>query len=312
MSYLNKQILIITGPTGVGKTSFVLQLADKMSAEIINADIGQMYEPLSIGTAKPNWQQEPVPHHLFNILTQPIDFTVTSFREHVKTLIDDIWARGKTPMIVGGSTLYIKSLLFPPCGKSKLENNVVPISFEGIEDLWQELNKIDPVRAAKIHPNDIYRLERALTIWHQTGMQPSNYVPVFDPIVNNIKFFYLSRPRNILYDRINTRVDEMMDMGWIDEVANLSSDWKTFLRRKKIIGYEVVLDYLDQKIDFAECVSIIQKRVRNYAKRQQTFWRSLQKQIVLQNEGMHNKVFEVDLTSINIDLYIEQLLGELK
>lgn len=302
---LNKQILIITGPTGVGKTDFILRLAEKHPIEVINADIGQMYEPFGIGTAKPDWKSDPIPHHMFDILTTPKDFTVADYRVQVKKLIDEIWARGNLPAIVGGSTLYIKSLLFPPIAKTSKKNNLV---LNSDENLWEQLNTIDPVRAEKIHQSDEYRIKRALEIWHDTGIKPSEFVPQFDPIAP-FKLFILNRPKENLYPRTDKRVIEMMDEGWIDEVESLSSEWHDFLRRKKIIGYEVILDYLDKIIDYNECVAIIQQRVRNYAKRQQTFWRGVQKQI--QNLGMHKKVFEVDLTSMKLDSHLRQILCEL-
>ena len=317
---LNKRVLIVTGPTGVGKTDFVLRLAAQFPAEVLNADIGQMYTPLSIGTAKPDWQNELVPHHLFDILDTPKDFSCVQFRMLVIKMVNQIWAKGKTPIIVGGSTMYIKSLFYAQSqsySQSQFaQNTVITSHFLDLNlagaGLWQKLNLIDPVRASELHERDLYRIQRALDIWHETGILPSQCRPNYSPIFPNMQLFIINAPKEVLYDRINARVDQMIQMGWLEEVAGLESDWKCFLKRKKIIGYEVILDYLDQKVpELAVCIELIQKRVRNYAKRQQTFWRGLQRDLLLQAD-MHKAVFEIDLTLQEVDLYIDRILQAFK
>lgn len=305
----------MTGPTGVGKTDFVLSLAAQFPAEIINADIGQMYAPLSIGTAKPDWQNEPVPHHLFDILDAPKDFSYVQFRALVLKLVPEIWARGKTPIIVGGSTMYIKALFYAPSNavKSQISSFKRKVVDSSNENLWQELNLIDPERAQALHKNDTYRIQRALEIWQDSGVLPSQCQPQYDPIFKNMQLFVINAPKTILYARINARVHQMMEMGWLEEVAVLAPDWRQFLRHKKIIGYELLVDYLEQnKISLVECILMIQKRVRNYAKRQQTFLQGLQKNLRMQAD-MQKAVFELDLTkSQDIGLYLEQVLKQLK
>lgn len=311
---LLKQVLIITGPTGVGKTEFVSKLAASFPAEIINADMGQMYEPLTIGTAKPAWQKETVPQHLFDIINEPIDFSIVQFRKIVIDLVQEIWSRGNTPIIVGGSTLYIKSLFYTSAdlpiknlfNTSDLQKNIIA------PNLWEILNQIDSKRAAQLHPNDRYRIQRALDIWQKNGVLPSECIPKYEPISENITLFVLNNIRDELYKKNDQRVRVMMEMGWLAEVANLESKWHNFLRRKKIIGYELLLDYLDQKINNQEaCIKAIQKRVRNYAKKQQTFWRGLCADLKLQ-EKMKERVFEINLTLLDVNLYIKQLLMKLK
>lgn len=304
------QILIITGATGVGKTDLVLKLAELIPSEIINADIGQMYAPLTIGTAKPDWQKEPVPHHGFDILTQPENFTVVQYRVFVQEKINEIWARGKLPIIVGGSTFYIKALLFPPSilpvGTSDKQAERAQVVADLPEDqLWAKLNQIDPLRASRLHPNDTYRLNQALNIWQQTGQLPSTFTPLYHPIAP-YTLVILDRPKLDLYQRIDARVLEMLQMGWAAEVQNLNQAWHDFLKVKKIIGYELILDYLAGEIDLPTCTSAIQQRVRNYAKRQQTFWRGLQSALQGADAGKH--VLELDLTLLSLDLYINQLL----
>lgn len=312
----NKKVLIVTGPTGIGKTDFVLRLAAGLPSEIINADIGQMYTPLTIGTAKPDWQNEPVPHHLFDIIDTPRDFSVMQFRKHVTQLVQEIWDRNRTPIIVGGSTLYIKSLFFKPVSHVLLDQQEIqkiqaPIT-SSKQDLWHALNEIDPKRAANIHPNDNYRLARALEIWCTTGILPSHCVPQYAPIAKNMQIFVLNSSKKELYDKIDQRVHVMMEMGWLDEVRKLPVAWHDFLRTKKIIGYELILDYLASKDEgeLDTCIKLIQQRVRNYAKRQQTFWRSLKRELETQidADNVRKNFFELDITLLDVNLYIKQLL----
>ncbi len=311
------RVLIVTGPTGVGKTDFVNKLASCFPAQIINADIGQMYEPLTIGTAKPDWKNDPIQNNLFDIITKPQDYSVVQFRSKIKQLVDKIHAQKQTAIIVGGSTLYIKSLFYQPFDfqiLDKKSNDINNFAFvnkpANKADLWQELFVIDPVRARQLHPNDSYRLERALQIWKSTQILPSKCDFVYAPLFENMQLFILNAPKEILYRKIDQRVIAMMQAGWVLEVQRLDTIWHEFLRRKKIIGYELILDYLEQKISLDDCINLIQQRVRNYAKRQQTFWRGLKK-LLLQQEDMHKNVFELDLTLLDLDLYIKQLLDEI-
>lgn len=309
-----KQVLIVAGSTGVGKTEFVSKLAARCRAEIINADIGQMYQPLTIGTAKPDWQNELIAHHLFDVICEPKDFTIVQFRIAVSRLIKEIWSRGNMPIIVGGSTLYIKSLFFAPADLPSIENqrqcekNQMAVK----DDLWQQLFQIDPIRANQLHPNDYYRLQRALHIWKTSGILPSQCAPTYQPVATNMTLLILDRDRSELYAKIDERVYVMMKAGWVAEVAGLAPEWHDFLRRKKIIGYELLLDHLDQKIkDYDLCIQLIQQRVRNYAKRQQTFWRGLCRELD-HYDTMRQKIFEINLTLLDVDLYIKQLVVKLK
>ena len=176
------QLLLVCGPTAVGKTDFVNQLSLHAPVEIINMDMGQMYKPISIGTAKPDWKNAQVPHHLFDIIQSPENYTAAFYRQIVLQKIVEIQKRGALPVLVGGSSFYLKSVLFP------LEEQIVetPVSFVDKETsfLWHELKKIDPVRANAIHPHDRYRIERALSIWYTTGKKPSLCDVVYNPPCN--------------------------------------------------------------------------------------------------------------------------------
>jgi tRNA dimethylallyltransferase len=183
---------------------------------------------------------------------------------------------------------------------------------------WERLNEIDPERAKKIHKNDQYRIGRALTIWQETGVLPSKFEPVYRPLVP-FHCLFLTREKDDLYQRIDQRVGQMLDEGWIEEVEPLrSTKWEEFLKKKKIIGYDLILDYLNKggmESDKEELIKGIQKKTRNYAKRQMIFFKMLAKkfeevssQKVDSNEA---KVDWVNLTLAPVDLYIKQLLQTL-
>lgn len=300
--------ILISGPTGVGKTDFVDMLAQMIPAEIVNGDMGQLYTPLTIGTAKPDWSNQPVPHHLFDVIDGPELFTVMAFRQRVKAACHEIWKRGNVPIVVGGSGYYLTALFFPPA-----EHEVEITQREYNDgDLWQQLYTIDPVRAQQINPKDEYRIKRALDIWHSTGIKPSEYQPVYDPIADYC-FVWLTRDRQDLYDRINERTNQMVDQGWLEEVEALSQDWYTFLRQKKIIGYPEIIDYLEKKLSKEEMIATIQKKTRNYAKRQMTFWRMLRKKLehVLSPDGAAAKLHEFNLSKKPAREYSEQLAHEM-
>lgn len=292
------KLIIIYGPTGVGKTDYALSLGQNLNIEIINGDVGQFYEPLAIGTAKPDWKNEPVPHHLFDVLQNPEDCTVVKYRSLVLEKVKEVWGRGAIPIIVGGSGFYIKSLFFVPQGAHCDQDEP---SRETTEELWQKLKKRDPKRAEEIYQQDRYRIERALTLLSK-GTKPSECVPEYQSIDADVLICFLNRPRPELYDRINQRTQIMFDQGWLAEVKPLmNTPWQEFLVRKKLIGYNDIITFLEgdrtnQEKEFL--YSSIQKKTRNYAKRQLTFWRMLQK---LMNTHLPEKSeaieFDVSLVS---------------
>lgn len=308
-------ILVVTGPTATGKSELAEKIAEKINGEIINADIGSWYKPLSIGTAKPDLSQAKVPHHLFDILDKPKQFTVVEFRDHVEKLAQEIWSRGHIPIVTGGSAFYVKSLWYKTQdsgSSSEIEKDIMGSSRTNFE-LWNELFTVDPVRAEKINSNDRYRIVRALGIYKSTGKKPSEFEPIYDPIAQLYGIFCV-RDRKDLYDRINKRTGIMLQAGWIQEVENLlGSEWEEFLIDKKIIGYDDIIHYLrgskTQK-DYNELVSIIQQKTRNYAKRQITFLSKLKKDIDA-HTSKNNHTAEIDLTLCDVGLYINGLSDQL-
>jgi tRNA dimethylallyltransferase len=337
----NPHILVIYGPTGVGKTDFALEVAAGVPAEIINMDVGQFYTPLSIGTAKPDWQSFATPHHLFDIIDRPENFTVTEYRRVCAELIQDIWSRGKLPILVGGSGFYLKSLFFPPL---ELENSDTvacyknpscdsQLSLDKAQSLdtgvlWESLFAIDPIRAQELNKTDRYRIMRALTIFYETGKKPSDCKPVYAPICS-ATIIFLTRDRKELYSRINTRVELMMENGWVGETqALLGTPWEQFALEKKLIGYNEIIAFLresdahkfgsaQEKIEDKEekwhsLVAAIAKRTRHYAKRQHTFWNMLLKLFAGEHAGDKEiKTDTVNLTLMPGDLYINRLISTL-
>jgi tRNA dimethylallyltransferase len=239
--------IIIAGPTGVGKTALVHDLVGKLPFpfEVINADMGQMYASLTIGTAKPDYLHEPVKHHLFDCINEPKDITVAQYRERVIGIMNELWKRSVIPVLVGGSGFYVSSLFFPPLDVSGT-NAERPNTLEtyNTAELYKKLQEIDPARAAAIHPHDRYRIERALALWYYSGIVPSACVPAFNS-PGRCFWFFLTRERTELAQRINQRVDKMFEQGWIEEVAQLDDAWKAFLLTKKIIGYREIIEFLE-------------------------------------------------------------------
>lgn len=303
-----KLFVLIMGPTGVGKTDIALALAQRLPhcIEIINADVGQFYEPLTIGTAKPLLEHPVVPHHLFNVIERPEHFTVMEFRKVALERLQEIWSKKKIPVVVGGSGFYSKALFFPPC---QLESKKqVELEAKSTAQLWQELKEVDSVRAQEIHPHDRYRIQRALEIWYTFGIKPSLCKPLFDPPGNALVYF-ITRERDELYRRINERTKMMLLSGWIEEVEHLSSGWWDFLLHKKLLGYPEIISYCRKELSRAQVEESIAQKTRAYAKRQITFWRSLEQELKKYDPcGTFVKdIREINLTFLSADLYIEEL-----
>jgi len=308
---MKRYVVLISGATATGKSGIALQLAQKISGEIINADIGSFYSPLTIGTAKPDFASETVPHHFFNILDQPDNFTVVQFRERLKVLLQEIWNRGNVPVIVGGSAFYIKSFFYKQhdiegtdIWVRELEKLLVPS-----KELWLQLQSVDQQRASQINEADRYRIIRALAIFKATGQKPSLFKQEFEPLAP-FYFVVCSRDRSDLYKRINKRVLEMVDSGWREEVENLrGTKWESFLRKKKLIGYDDLLENNNNDVVISDVFDVIAQKTRNYAKRQIIFLNKLQKELrqATSSGDLIGRVEEINLTLYGVGLYINGL-----
>ncbi len=313
---MRKSILVLFGPTAVGKTAFGDELARLLPVEIINADVGQFYTPLSIGTAKPDWRNSQVPQHLFDIINEPASMSMAHFRDRVMHVLDPIWSRNNIPLFIGGSGFYLQSLFFPP--QTDSAGVVITDQFACEPERWRQLYEIDPQRAVRIHPHDLYRINRALSIYFVTGTKPSEHEPRYQPVAS-FCFVSIMRERPDLYQRINQRVNLMLGGGWLAEVEHLlKTPWEDFLINKKIIGYDEIIKYLnrsDSDIDHRQLGQIIACKTRQYAKRQIVFGNYLANRLqkaVLEQSDTRSRCLEFDLTKYHSGLYIKQLLEVVK
>lgn len=302
--------ICIVGPTGVGKTEATEKIARAVNGEIINMDLGQLYKEISIGTAKPvDWEYNPIKHHLFSILEKPIDFSVVAYRNKVANSLTDIHARGKNAIIVGGSLFYLQSLLFRLPDQSPSDMHKNNLDFNSTTFTWEFLNAIDPERAMAIHPQDKYRIQRALHIWYTTGKKPSAQKPFWCPIINNISLLWLAREKNDLEYRISNRLEQMIAQGWLAEVMGLDEEWKQYVHRKKLCGYNIVVDACrkqKQELDTYD-KELIKKDTLSYVKKQKTFWAYLKNKHLTRHIN-NMSITELNLTFQPIDLYLEKIV----
>lgn len=260
-------VICIVGPTGVGKTKLSVELAKKLNGEIINADSTQVYKGLDVATAKiTEKEKEGIPHHLFDIKTIEEDYTVYDYQKDSRKVIDDILKRGKTPILVGGTGLYIKACLYDY--KFNEELNKKDYSSLSLDELYQQLLKIDP--NTNIHHNNRKRIERALDYYYSNNETLSSKEKT-NKLLYDTYFIGLTCDRDILYNRINKRVDMMVDNGLLEEAKKI---YDTNIRTKAVltpIGYKELFKYFDGEITLDESLDLIKQNSRRYAKRQYTW-----------------------------------------
>lgn len=260
-------VICIVGPTGVGKTKLSVELAKKLNGEIINADSTQVYKGLDVATAKiTEKEKEGIPHHLFDIKTIEEDYTVYDYQKDSRKVIDDILKRGKTPILVGGTGLYIKACLYDY--KFNEELNKKDYSSLSLDELYQQLLKIDP--NTNIHHNNRKRIERALNYYYSNNETLSSKEKT-NKLLYDTYFIGLTCDRDILYNRINKRVDMMVDNGLLEEAKKI---YDTNIRTKAVltpIGYKELFKYFDGEITLDESLDLIKQNSRRYAKRQYTW-----------------------------------------
>ena len=273
-----ENLVIITGPTGIGKTELSLELAKKYKGEIISSDSMQIYKKLNIGTAKIDLNKTSILHHMVDIIEPSDNFTVADFKNSAKKIITDINNRGGLPFLVGGTGLYINSLVYnldftetEPDYEYRDELREI-LEEEGSEFLYEKLQDQDRDMAEKIHKNNGQRIIRALEILKSGNKKGDNFREENKDY--NLIYIGLNMDRAKLYEKINQRVDKMIDLGLVDEVKNLLDEGLDKNSQSlKAIGYKEVISYLDGEIDFDEMVGLIKKNSRHYAKRQLTWFR---------------------------------------
>jgi tRNA dimethylallyltransferase len=279
--------LVLTGPTGSGKSALALDLAERLDAEIIAADSMTLYRGMDIGTAKPSAADRlRIPHHLIDVLDPWESANVAWWLDRAAECVADIQARGKTALFVGGTPFYLKALLcglFPsPPSDDELRRRLeAEADREGRDALHTRLAAVDPVTARRLHANDVRRVVRALEVWHLTGKPISHWqqqewwegtTPRFRPG----SCLVLDVPRDELYFRISRRVESMFAGGWVDEVRRLRELPRPLSREAaQALGYREIMEYLAGGGSLEDTVAEVQLRTRQFAKRQLTWFRSL-------------------------------------
>lgn len=275
----------LAGPTASGKTSLALRIATELDAEIIALDSMSLYRGMDIGTAKPSpAEREQVPHHLIDIIDPHEEFSLADYVAAARAICIEILARGKTPMFVGGTGLYLRGILRgvfegPPADWDFRKRMQHESEVRGNQWLHDELRSVDPVLAAALHPNDTRRVIRGLEVLHVTGsplssQQQQTPLPAADRPQH---VYWLSPPRKWLYDRINLRVDQMIKAGLVGEVRGLLKQFVKLSRTAtQALGYREVIEYLQGDQDLAATIEVTKTRTRQFAKRQHTWFRNLE------------------------------------
>jgi tRNA dimethylallyltransferase len=280
---MKPKIIIICGPTGVGKTAVALKLSQKFKGEIIGADSMQVYRLMDIGTAKPTQtQQAAVPHHLIDVVFPDEPFDAASFAEMADNIINSLIPRGVLPFIVGGTGLYIKALMHGlfrtrPATREVLKQLKNEAEKHGSDNLHHRLSIYDPKTAEKIHPNDTFRIIRALEIFEVTGKPISSFHDEHQ--FSNNKYWALKicihSDRKKLYEHINQRVDEMMKNGFLNEVNMLlKKGYAPELKSMQSLGYRHMVEFISGKISWEEALDHMKRDTRRYAKRQLTWFKA--------------------------------------
>lgn len=283
MNERRQRVLALVGPTSVGKTALSLELARRFGGEIISGDSMQFYRGMDIGTAKATEEERAViPHHLIDICRPDEDVTVAEFQRRCRELIAEMNGRDTLPMIVGGTGLYVQSVLydyqFSTAGEDPAYRDELTAFTEqyGRDALHARLASIDPKTAERLHPNDVKRMIRALEIYHVTGTPMSQYQSRSEESPYNLLLLGLTMDRTLLYERINHRVDLMISEGLIEEVEGLlAQGYDDTLRSMQALGYKEIIAYLKGKMTREEAIDLVKKRTRNFAKRQLTWFRAM-------------------------------------
>jgi tRNA dimethylallyltransferase len=277
------RIAVICGPTGVGKTTAAIEIASALDAEIINADSMQVYRYMDIGTAKPSaLEQARIPHHMIDIVDPDEPFDAQRYADEAQNLVFQLAEQGIPVLVAGGTGFYIRALIHglfeSGSGNSEIRLNLKKeADTKGIAGLYHRLCECDPKAAAKIHPHDAFRIVRALEIYETTGQPISachqehrQAPPLFDVLKIG-----LSRQREVLYERINRRVDLMVEEGLVDEVKSLlKRGYSSELKPLQSIGYRHIVDFFEGRLSWDDTLQTLKQDTRRYAKRQLTWFNS--------------------------------------
>jgi len=278
----SSQVLIVVGgPTASGKSDLAMNLAQKFKGELICSDSMQVYRNLDIGTAKPTLkEQQLVPHHQIDIIDPNENYSAGKYEKDTTQIIRKIHSRGHLPILVGGTGLYYRALMY---GISKIpeipeliKNKVSYLQLKfGTRYCWEQLHRIDPQSASNIHPNDTARIIRSLEVFFYTGFSITKFQKEHPFTKARYKFLAvaLEWERNLLYERINKRTQNMLKAGWIEEVEKLLKYYPKDSKPFQSIGYREIIQHLSGKLEFNQMLKTIQQRTRRFAKRQMTWYK---------------------------------------
>ena len=279
------RLVIVAGPTASGKTALAIRLAQALDGEIVSADSMQIYKRLDIGTAKPTaWEQAQAPHHMIDVVEPGAQYSVSRYAQQAAQCVDDILARGKLPIVCGGTGLYIEALVrghgFSQGGQqTALRRQLEELWQQDPASLWRELQQVDPESAGRIHPNDKKRVLRALEVWRATGETISEHnrrTKALPPRYEALWLGLSPQPRQLLYDRINRRVTAMLEQGLVEEVRQLWQQGWPQGTAGQAIGYKEMVGYLQGQCTLEEAADQIRQKSRQYAKRQLTWFRHVE------------------------------------
>ena len=308
MEQNKNKVIVICGPTASGKTDLSIELAKKINGEIVSCDSMQIYKDMNIGTAKPTREEmQGIKHYMLDCIYPNERYSVAEYKKEAKKCIKEIIEKGKNPIVVGGTGLYVDSLIyeinypnieFDNEYRQYLEKKV---NEEGLDTLYEEAKKIDKLAMEKISQNDKKRILRILEIYHATGKNKTEQEIESrkQEIEYDYKVYALRWDREILYNRINTRVEIMIQEGLIEEVKSILKKYKEFPTAMQGLGYKEVVEYLENKITKEEMIEKIKMETRRYAKRQLTWFRKNKQTIWLDaQDGIQNNI-KIILEGIN-------------
>ena len=287
-------VIVIGGPTASGKSGLAVELAKKINGEIISADSMQIYKDMDIGTAKvTEKEKQGIPHYMIDIASPEERYSVSTYKKEAENKVEEILKKGKIPIIVGGTGLYIESLIY---GIEFQEEEIDEeyrqrlnefAEKEGLEKLYNEAQKIDSQAMDKISPNDKKRIIRVLEIYHKTGKTKTEQEIESrkHEVKYNYKLFAITMEQSELYKKIEKRIDKMLEEGLIEEVESIKKKYNKFPTAMQGLGYKEVVEYLENKITKEEMIEKLKKETRHYAKRQLTWFRKYKEMIWLDGEA---------------------------
>ena len=305
---MKPKVIVIVGPTASGKTALSIELAKKINGEIVSCDSMQIYKDFNIGSAKPTKEEmQGIKHYLIDEVDPSERFSVAEYKKRAEQAIEEILKKGKVPIVVGGTGLYANSLIYQvEYNETKLDEKYreqlmeIAKTQEGLNNLYNKAKEIDKEATEKISPNDKKRIIRILEIYNETGKTKTELEKESrkKEVKYDYKIFWINIEREILYERINKRVDIMINQGLIEEVKNLIKKYPNFPTAMQAIGYKEIVEYLDNKITKEQAIEKIKQESRRYAKRQITWFKRIENKKELQ--GLNN-------TQNNIDIILEVL-----